>query len=136
MAIRLISLYVGRVKRVVLLALSAECPAEEFLDEVFRLQPKEHAKLVNRIHMVADNPLLRNHEIFKHERDGIYVWKTHHGFRLYAFQDESHLIVAVNGGDKKSDKKQTRDIDRALEYRAAYLNAKATGRTIPIQDHL
>jgi hypothetical protein len=137
MAIRLVKLYNGKVKRVLMLALDDDCPAQDFLNEASSSNPKGYRTLVSRIHAISETPNLLNSEIFKHERDGIYVWRTSCGYRLYAFHDAGHVIIAVNGGDKRSYKKQTRDIDRAIAFRTAYHSARDNPKVeIPIIDSL
>jgi len=125
MDVRLLSVYRGTIWHVVAFEVDDECPTKTYLEYAEEKNRKERDRLMARIKMVADVPQFRNREIFNHEGDGIFVFKTHaDGLRLYCFYDEGRLIVTVNGVDKPKKKQQQKDIAAARKWRDRYNNAK------------
>jgi hypothetical protein len=128
------SIHKGRVWHVVALELDGQCPTEEYFRDAERRNSKDLQQLVARIHRVSGQEHESNPEIFRHERDGIYVFKTRKGLRLYCFLDEGRLIVTVTGADKPKKKQQQKDIEEAARWRDRYLAFKEQNSEIPIID--
>ena len=125
MDVRLLTVYPGSVRNIVALVLDSRCDADDFLRECQHKNPKHFAQLLSRVHRVAHHQqLILNEAFFRKERDGIVAFDTASGWRLYAFQDGNQLIILTNGGTKNGKKEQTRDINKAVQMRATYEQAK------------
>lgn len=73
---------------------------------------------------VADHGAPRNTRRYKPLRDGVAELKKDR-VRVYCFFDGPGRIVRSVGSVQHSPKRQTRDIDRAVALREAYLKTKA-----------
>ncbi len=59
--------------------------------------------------------------------NGLYEIRIQSGsdiYRVFCFFDAGRLIVVANGFQKKSQKTQKKEIDRALQIKSAYENEK------------
>jgi len=128
MDIQLITLYRGSVKRVVALVIDGRNPVSEFYGQHESSHEKQLDQLRARVEMVANTHNYRNTEAFRPLGDGLFEFRTRQGLRLYAFQDEGHLIIATNGGGKK---KQSSDISKARQLKNDYYNAKKQSQRNP-----
>jgi len=123
-------LYFGKVRKVYVLEIDRQCPSYDYFENA--RDKVDFNQLMRRIKMVADHGDLRNETIFKKLRDDIYEFKTRHGLRLYCFFDAGQLIVTVNGEDKGTKKGQNRAIDKAVEWKSRYFQARKQGKIIQI----
>lgn len=91
--------------------------------EYFDALPKARkAKLTSIFERVADFPQYRNQEKFRHEREGIFSFKSFQD-RLLCFFDGS-LICISHGLKKKQDKLPPGEIVKAQTIRAHYFSEK------------
>jgi hypothetical protein len=100
------------------------CELLDFLRILAIANDREFAKLLKDLDRTADNGLIRNREKFKLLVDGIYEFKTYGGVRVLCFLDGRCMVVLTNGFMKK--KKYDSEIERAINLRVKYMNAKAS----------
>jgi|ERR1039458_2311802 transketolase C-terminal domain/subunit len=99
------------------------CEVLDFLSILAVANQREFEKLIKDFDRTADTGLIRNPEKFKLLVDGIYEFKTYGGVRILCFLDGRHIVVLTNGFMKK--KKYDSEIQRAINLRVKYMNAKA-----------
>lgn len=137
------SVYCGAARRVVTLAINGVDAVTPFLDALQKSQHAEFNQLRTCMRVIAEHRHYQNERKFKNLGGGLYEIKTRLGLRVYAFLDdlpvcEQQLVIAACGGGKNTSKEQNRDIERAREIHARYLNAKQNERThvvfIPLKD--
>ena len=131
------SIHVGGAREVVTLALDGKDPAQKFLSNLAKKDPKAFDSLQTRIKAVAEHDRYENSQTFRDVGDGIFEFKrnTPRLLRLYAFYDEiagvGQLILCTNGGDKRS---QDNDILEAKRRKMEYLLAKKKTDTVFVHE--
>lgn len=95
-----------------------------FQDFFSKQNRKVKAKIVWTLELIED--LQRVPETYlKHleNTDGLYEIRVQLGsdiFRIFCFFDKGHLVVTVNGFQKKSQKTPKKEIEMALKIKAEY----------------
>ena len=97
--------------------------AKVFLDS---LDDKPRDKIVYNI---WKSKILKDDELLKKLDDEIWEFRTLYNksaYRLFAFWDETEksMIIATHGIIKKTDKTPNKEIEKAKQLRAEYLNIK------------
>jgi putative component of toxin-antitoxin plasmid stabilization module len=121
---KLVSIYEGAHWHVVAFQTDGKTPTHDYLEKAKKNNEKDHDRLMARINMVADFATYNNDQVFNHEGDGIFAFKTRQGLRLYCFKEENRLIVTVSGSDKPKKKQQQKDIGDAKKWRSRYYAAR------------
>jgi hypothetical protein len=104
----------------------------QFMDEasnfIASLEPKTIQKLFYHIELAEHT---NDPKLFKKLRDEIWEFRSNFNglqIRLLAFWDKSNkkkcLVIASHGIIKKSDKMPVKEIDKAIQLRQKYFNAK------------
>lgn len=83
----------------------------------------DRRKLLALLERTAMSGLPRNEQRFRLLEDGIYEFKAGQA-RLTCFFDKNRIIVCPHGFTKKQQKTRRRDIDKAIDLRAAYQEEK------------
>jgi phage-related protein len=108
---------------------NGRCPVEEFLAE---LSPKKDLLYINNsIKQLEENGNLLRRPHVDFLKDGIWELrvKTINGnFRFFYFFFDKDKIIITHGIKKKSGPVDSKDIERAKEYRAIYLDREGRGR--------
>ena len=103
---------------------NGEQPAREFL---LSLDKKMRAKMLMIIDVLQDNGYERREPYSKHLSEGIFELRAQVGSdisrALYFFFVDQHIIL-TNGCIKKTQRTPAREIEKAKEYRANYLNRR------------
>ena len=97
--------------------------AKVFLDS---LDDKPRDKIVYNI---WKSKSIKDDELLKKLEDDIWEFRTLYNkiaYRLFAFWDETEksMIIATHGIIKKTDKTPNKEIEKAKQLRAEYLNIK------------
>lgn len=103
-----------------------------FLEEadafIAGLQPKTRRKIIYNIDLAEQT---NDPKLFKKLQDDIWEFRTRHAglqIRFLAFWDKTEktntLVIATHGFVKKTEKVPVKEIERALQLRANYFNAK------------
>jgi phage-related protein len=97
--------------------------AKEFLDS---LDEKPREKI---FYNIWKSKILKDDELLKKLDDDIWEFRTLYNksaYRLFAFWDETEksMIIATHGIIKKTDKTPNKEINKAKQLRAEYLNIK------------
>ena len=96
-------------------------PVKDFL---LAIDSKMRAKVVWTIKLLENNGVELREPYSKHLRNGIYELRTKRGSditRVLYFFVIGKKIILTNGFIKKTQKTPTKEIERALTYRADYL---------------
>ena len=97
--------------------------SKEFLDS---LDEKPRGKI---FYNIWKSKILKDDELLKKLDDEIWEFRTLYNksaYRLFAFWDETEksMIIATHGIIKKTDKTPNKEINKAKQLRAEYLNIK------------
>jgi Phage derived protein Gp49-like (DUF891) len=102
------------------------CPTLEFFKEQDLTNRTELDKLAALLMFTAKEGPPRNEQKFKQIEgtDGLYEFKTT-SLRLFCFFDSGTVIICATGMVKKKGRHNPNDIQTALTWKQAYLQAKA-----------
>ena len=118
----------GRACRILALGTAVACPLFEFLGLLKRNDEKAFAKISALLDRTANHGTVKNEQKYRYFRkEKIFEFKTTDGARVMGFWDEGQLIVCSHGFLKKSQKTPPGEIDRAVESRSVYFEAKQLG---------
>jgi phage-related protein len=97
--------------------------AKQFLDS---LDEKPRDKI---FYNIWKSKIIKDEELLKKIDDEIWEFRTLYNksaYRLFAFWDETEksMIIATHGIIKKTDKTPKKEIDKAKQLRAEYLNKR------------
>lgn len=101
---------------------NGQCPVTDFLGS---LTDKHTAKILRGMQLVQEFGPEMGMPSVEVIRDGIQCLRVQLGsdiFRLFFFVSPAHTLVFLHGFRKKTPKTPPREIDRALRYRADFLN--------------
>lgn len=116
----------GRQYRLFLVGSDTQNPAYDFLTHLAQTHANEHAKLLARLRLVADNGPPRNPEQSRQLKGAgpvVLEFKTHK-LRLFWFYDENRVILCTNGIVKGTTKAQNQAIATARQWKTDYSDAK------------
>jgi len=90
-----------------------------FEDFFIKQRKKVKEKIIWTLDLIEELPRISENYL-KHleNTDGLYEIRIQHGsdiFRLFCFFDEGHLVVLMNGFQKKTKKTPKKEIDLALK---------------------
>ena len=104
------------------------CPALEFFREQAHLHRENLTRLQALLTDVARNGPHPGDQKFKRVTgtDGLFEFKVYQ-LRLFCFWDAGRVIICTTGVVKKQDRSDRVAIRTALEWKAAYLQAKEKG---------
>lgn len=105
---------------VALVRSNGKSPAQEFLKA---LEPRDRKKLVALFERMGDMGKLLNREKFKKIRGDIWEFKSFQIRIPCFFSPYDNRIILTYGFKKKTDKYSERQIRRAEEYRAEWIEA-------------
>ncbi|HEX7320220.1 MAG TPA: type II toxin-antitoxin system RelE/ParE family toxin [bacterium] len=116
-------LYKGAKKTVVALVEDGRSQVIEYLELLDERSKKKMKALMK--HM-ADTGILHGPDLFRHEGDGIYVFKVHHpcSARIFCFFDKNNVVVCTHGADKPGSRLKI-EVKKAKEMRAQYLKQRS-----------
>jgi len=97
----------------------------DFLFDLKASSCKDFARLVSLFDRTAEYGRIKNEQMFKYLANDIYEFKTFGGFRVLCFFDGGRMIVLTNGFKKRKD--YSAEIQKAVNLRVNYLNAKSNG---------
>lgn len=97
----------------------------ELLDFLQSIDEDEMAKIVRYLDRWKDHGI-KDTEILKPVRDGIFELRTWGGTRVFCFYDAGKVVICSNGYVKKKNKLDPQQIKRAEVWRDKYLNAKSS----------
>lgn len=114
--------YRGREKRVVWTPdVSGRMHGKEYYE---KLADKERGAFFALFRWMGDVGEIRNEEKFRHEEDGIYVFKTKR-HRLLCFLDGRDVVV-THGIKKQKGKLHRKELQRSQRIRRHYYGMKAS----------
>jgi hypothetical protein len=90
---------------------SEDCPAQACIASASRAIK---LSLTNLLLRHADHGPIYNEQKSRELMDGIFEFKTTQGARILYFYDRTGRTILTHGFDKCSDRRLTREIDRAL----------------------
>ena len=91
-------------------------PAKKFLLDLKKKEPKKFAKIFVLIKRFADVGEIRNKEQFRHEREGIYAFKSFQ-VRILGFYGPEGTFILTHGIFKKQPKLHEKEIKKAKDIR-------------------
>ena len=97
---------------------SGSCPAGTFLDA---LSGRDRTKLDVIFQRLGDMGSLKNRTKFKKVDDGVFEIKSGQ-IRLFCFFTNDKRLVLLYGIRKKTDRLKTKDIRKAINMRAEFLD--------------
>lgn len=100
-------------------------PLESFLNELEANNPDEHARLVRLLESVGDNGPPHNKEKCRPIiTTDLFEFKTRGGVRVLWFYDVNSLIICTHGFPKGQEKRLSREVARAQEWKKKYEAAR------------
>ena len=115
MAVTAQALRRGRSVSIYALLKGPRCEVRRFID---RLPEKDRRPLLALLKRTAENGPPHNPERFRHEEDGIFVFKRK-GERLYCFRDGTAWVL-THGVRKQRDKARPEDLAKAKRLRGEF----------------
>ena len=109
-------------------------PLEEFLNALEECDPDEHARLVRLLEFVADHEPPRNKEKCRPIGAGMFEFKTRGGVRVLWFYDANRVIICTHGFPKSQEKRLSREVKCAEEWKKKYIAARNAQQIIVIEE--
>jgi hypothetical protein len=99
----------------------------EALDYYEKLNAERQLQLSKLLIWMGDLGSIKNKEKFRHEEDGIYVFKPKPD-RFFCFFFKGGKIIITNAYEKKTDKMSKKDFDKAVKLQQDYENRCKKGK--------
>lgn len=99
-----------------------------FQDFFVKQRDKVRDKIIWTLELIEDIQKIPETYLKQMENtDGLYEIRVQQGsdiFRIFCFFDQGQLVILMNGFQKKSQKTQRKEIDKALKIKEEYENSK------------
>jgi mRNA-degrading endonuclease RelE of RelBE toxin-antitoxin system len=109
------------------------CDVLKFADQLERVNPNEHARLLRAFERLSASGPSRNVRRSRPLAHGIFELKTQGGVRVPYFFDEGRVVVCSEALPKPKSRGLAVAIERAARTRWRYLNDKRRG-ALPIME--
>ncbi|MDD5706549.1 MAG: type II toxin-antitoxin system RelE/ParE family toxin [Kiritimatiellae bacterium] len=110
--------------RFTLYAIKIGNSVDEFLADLQKKNPAEHARTMARLKHLADDGPSANKTEFNTLGHDLYETKTSGGARIIFFYDDADLVLCAHAFMKKSQRTPRRMIETADKRRSEYLASK------------